>query len=816
MKKGLIIAVSVIGLLIISMISIPYLFKGKISQKVKVAANNAVNAKIDFSDVELSLFRSFPQLNVSLKNLSLTGIGEFDKTELLKVEFLSTSVNLSSLWRSEGISISSIRLDRPSINLVVNKSGKSNWDITKTDTNQQVKPESKSTSVDLKKIEIRDAILVYNDESTPMLLSLRNGNFDISGALQGSNSQLNIAGKADSINFEYNGSRYVSNLNATLTGGLQSDFEKMSFTLLKNQLLINKLPIETAGTFILGEGDYNFDLTFKSPTSAFGDLLGFIPAQYQKKMQGVETKGDIAFGGFVKGTYSATTIPAFGIDLKIAGGELKYPNLPREIEAIEVSANVSKAQGDLDLTLIDIQKFNASIAGNPLAASLYIASPVSDPKLKGNLNGRIDFASLKQAIPMDSVNLAGVIDAAIDFNGQYSSIEKGQYENFNTQGTISLLNFSMESKNLPQRLEIKSANIGLNPKLISLTNLAGNMGESDFNANGSITNYWPYLLKNGILNGAMTLNSGYINFNQLMPNSASKDSTEAGKPFEIPENFNFTVQSSINKALYDKMAITGITGKILVKERKVILEGLNLNMLSGKVLVSGVYSTPKGMSPDFDFKMDIKDFDLPTAYKSLSTIRHFLPIASQSTGAFNTGIILTGKIGPGYAPIFSTLNGGGLITAKNIELIGANLFKEIGKYFRKDLFNTVKVNDFLANFKMMDGGLVVSPFSTRIAGQEVTISGKQSVTLNLDYRIDFKVNRDDLSEEVTKYIGFVPGAENISKYPIGINLGGTFEKPEIKVDLSEAKSLVEKEFKKKAGSAIQETIKKFGLDKLFK
>jgi hypothetical protein len=264
------------------------------------------------------------------------------------------------------------------------------------------------------------------------------------------------------------------------------------------------------------------------------------------------------------------------------------------------------------------------------------------------------------------------------------------------------------------------------------------------------------------------------------------------------------------------MTISGIMGKVVVKERKVLLEGLNLNMLSGKVLVSGAYSTPKGVAPDFDFKMDIKDFDLPTAYQSLSTIRHFLPIASQSTGAFNTGISLTGKLGNGYGPVFSTLNGGGLITAKNIELIGANLFKEIGTYFRKDLFNNVKVNDFLANFKLVDGGLAVAPFTTKIAGQDVTISGKQSVALDLNYRIDFKVNKDDLSEDVNKYIGFVPGAENISKYPIGINLGGTFEKPEIKVDLTEAKSLVEKEFKKKAGATIQETIKKFGLDKLFK
>jgi len=239
-------------------------------------------------------------------------------------------------------------------------------------------------------------------------------------------------------------------------------------------------------------------------------------------------------------------------------------------------------------------------------------------------------------------------------------------------------------------------------------------------------------------------------------------------------------------------------------------------MLSGKVLVSGAYNTPKNVTPDFDLKMDIKDFDLPTAYQSLSTIRHFLPIAQESTGAFSTGINLKGKLGNGYGPIFSTLNGGGLLSTKNLELVEASLFNEIGKYFRKDLFKQVKVNDFTTNFKVVDGGLEIAPFSTKIAGQDVTMSGKQSVSKNIDYRIDFKVNKEDVSEEVTKYVGFVPGAENIAKYPIGVNIGGTFDKPDVKVDLTEAKKLVETEFKKKAGSTIQDAIKKFGLDKLFK
>ena len=605
MKKGLIITGTVLGLLIIIMIAIPFVFKGTIFQKAKVMANESVNAKVDFSDVELSLFRSFPQLDVQLKNLSVTGTNEFENIRLLTVDALSTSVNLSSLWKSDGVSISSIKLDRPTINLVVNKAGKSNWDIAKETAGQKAEPGKKSTEIDLEKIEIRNASFAFNNEASPMFFALRNGNFDISGALKGSNSKLDISGKADSISFEYGSSRFVSNLKMELKGGLQADFDKMSFTFLKNELLINKLPLEAQGTFVLGAKDYNFDLTFKSPTSAFGDLLGFIPDQYQKNLKGVETTGDIAFSGFVKGLYSDSIYPAFGVDLKIAGGRLKYPNLPKEIEKIEVTASIAKPQGSLDLTKIDIEKFEASIAGNPLTATLHVATPVSDPLLKGNLKGKIDFASLKQAIPMDSIDIKGVMDAFVDFGGQYSSIEKEQYENFRTEGTISLKDFMFASKSLPQRVEIKSADIRLTPKSIALNNLAGNMGESDFAASGSLTNYWAYILKKGMLNGNMTLNSKYLNINQLMPTATAKDTVAAGKPFEVPENISFTIDASVNKALYDKMSITGITGKVIIKERKVLLDGLNMNMLSGKVVVSGAYNTPKNVTPDFNFKMDI-------------------------------------------------------------------------------------------------------------------------------------------------------------------------------------------------------------------
>jgi hypothetical protein len=177
---------------------------------------------------------------------------------------------------------------------------------------------------------------------------------------------------------------------------------------------------------------------------------------------------------------------------------------------------------------------------------------------------------------------------------------------------------------------------------------------------------------------------------------------------------------------------------------------------------------------------------------------------------------LSGKLEKDYAPVFAALNGSGQIALKNTELVGNGMFTEIGKYFRKDLFTNVKVNDFTGNITISNGALAISPFTTRIANQEVTVSGSQSLSLDLNYQLNFKVNKSDLSSDVSGWIGLVPGTENIDKYPIKIDLVGNISKPEIKVDLSEAKTLVANEFKKKAKSSLQDVAKKLGLENLFK
>ena len=814
-RIGLII-VAALAALVLAMVILPLAFEGKIIKKVKQMANESLNAKLDFKKVDVSLFRSFPQLDVRLNDLTITGINEFDGKSLLHVETLSTSLSLSSLWKSDGMTVSEILLQHPSVNLLVTPAGKANWDITQPSAAGTSTGGKSPMKIELAKIRLINASLTYRDESSKMNAGFKEGNFELSGFLKGSDSKLNFTGKADSITFEYDGKKLARGMSISGEGALQANFDQMNFRFLDNKFLINRLPLAIQGTFVMGEKADQVDLTFQSTGASLDELISFLPQEQQQKLKSTDKSGTLSFSGVVKGTYSEVIYPAIKADLKLTNGRIKYPSKSLEIANIGLEASLDKPEGIMDSMKIKVGKIAASIAGHPLLANLSVITPVSNPILSGQLVGEIDFSSLKQTIPIDSMEIGGLARANIKFNGPSSAIGKGEYDKFQTSGDLSLQDFFYRSPVFPDRLGIQSAHYAFDSKEVTITSMKGKLGQSDFTVDGSFANYWAYLLKDGTIQGNLKLKSELLDVTQLMTCGTQQTDTVHSDPYVLPARVDLTVQASVDRMLYNRMEIKGTTGKLVLSDQKLSLDQLTMNLLKGQMVLSGIYSAREKVPADFNFKIDIKDFDLPTAYQSLGVVRHYLPIAANSKGTFLTGLSLNGKLGRDYAPYFETLNGGGQITLKNLELVGNNLFAEIGKYFRKDLFTNVKVNDFASSIVLTNGGLMISPFTTKVANQEVTVSGSQSLALDLNYQFNFKVNKNDLSPDVTGLIGMVPGTENIDKYPIKINVVGNLKKPEVKVDLSEAKDLVAKEFSKKAKSTLQDAAKKFGLENLFK
>ena len=70
-KKWLKIGAISLGVVIILMIALPFIFKGRIVTTIQEQANANLNAKLHFSDVGLNLFRSFPNFSLQLDDFSI-------------------------------------------------------------------------------------------------------------------------------------------------------------------------------------------------------------------------------------------------------------------------------------------------------------------------------------------------------------------------------------------------------------------------------------------------------------------------------------------------------------------------------------------------------------------------------------------------------------------------------------------------------------------------------------------------------------------------------------------------------------------------
>ena len=66
-KKILKIVGIVLIILIVAAFTIPYLFKDQIKAKISQTINESVDAKVSFNEADLSLFKNFPNANISIQ-----------------------------------------------------------------------------------------------------------------------------------------------------------------------------------------------------------------------------------------------------------------------------------------------------------------------------------------------------------------------------------------------------------------------------------------------------------------------------------------------------------------------------------------------------------------------------------------------------------------------------------------------------------------------------------------------------------------------------------------------------------------------------
>lgn len=133
-KRSIQVLAILIVLIIAALIIVPMVFKPQLMELAKKEINNNVNAKVEFSDFQVSLLKGFPNLYVSLKGLTVVGINDFANDTLVAFDAFSVKVDLMSVFGMKNIKVKSVLLDNPRLTARVTREGKVNWEIAKPST----------------------------------------------------------------------------------------------------------------------------------------------------------------------------------------------------------------------------------------------------------------------------------------------------------------------------------------------------------------------------------------------------------------------------------------------------------------------------------------------------------------------------------------------------------------------------------------------------------------------------------------------------------------------------------------------------------
>jgi len=192
MKKALKISAIVIGLLLLVIIALPFVFKGKIEKAVQSEINKNLNAVVTFDGVGVSLLRHFPDLTVKVNELVVKGSGDFEKDTLASIQALDFTLDLASVFRGSDYKVKQIGLTSPRLLFKVLANGKVNWDIMKETGAADTVAESSAFKVYLDKVSITDARIVYDDAEIPTMIAFDGLSGPLSGDMTADITSLDI------------------------------------------------------------------------------------------------------------------------------------------------------------------------------------------------------------------------------------------------------------------------------------------------------------------------------------------------------------------------------------------------------------------------------------------------------------------------------------------------------------------------------------------------------------------------------------------------------------------------------------------------
>ncbi len=755
MKKGLkitfIVLGALLGAIILALILIPVLFKPQLLRLAETQINKQINAHVAFSDLDISIFRNFPQLSISLEKLSVVNRAPFEGDTLVAFDRFAVCVNLLSLFDLSNLEVHEIVLERPRIYGQQDSLGRANWDITyhdsvaKPQTPAEASEAPSQLKLKLRRFAIRDAQVGYRDDVAKLDARLRHLNFELTGDFGLKETELSLHLDIDSVRLVSGGIPYVSQVRFAFDATVDADLENKVFKLSDNELALNDFILALAGQVALRGEAIDTDLTLQTNKASIPGLLSLVPVLYTQDLKGLKTTGTLQLSGFVKGTKEGKQLPDAELRLAVNDATFQYPLLPKAVTGFNLDFLAQVNGRDQDASVLRLRNLSLAFGGNPVRLQAQVTTPLSDPNLWAKAVGHVDLASMSESIPLGDKKLSGKAELDMDLAAPLSAIKTQHFEKCVLNGFLGLKDILLTQALGEHDANLRNLALRFSQQAVDLEKFDATIASSDLQLSGGISNFLPFYFAHEVISGKLDLTSQRLDLRELMPTVAApapEEKTEGSEPVTLtPEQLDlfrriaFALRVNIKELFFQEYRMTEAGGRVDIADGQVRIANLGCGLFDGDARISGIVdlSTAPFRS---SWDVSVSDLNVADAVRSVKTVRDLVPGVVYANG--HAGVNFTGGcvLGEGFAPDLQTVNVKGRIAVGELSIKDAPLFREFSKLLVLPELENPTFAGGTVGFTVENGTVTFEPYQMKVKNIEGNVGG----TVKLDQTMDLKLS----------------------------------------------------------------------------
>jgi len=471
-------------------------------------------------------------------------------------------------------------------------------------------------------------------------------------------------------------------------------------------------------------------------------------------------------------------LPNTTASFSLKNGSIQTRYYPHPINKINIEANVTDATGNLKGLHLDIRPA-ALVFENKSFQFQGVFNDFEDLNYNILADGELDLGRIYQVFARKDLGLNGSVLVHANFKGKQSDATGGRYNLLSNSGSLEIKNLVLTHEYFPKPFLIKHGIFRFDQDKMWFDTFLANYGKSDLVVNGYIENVINYILSSHeILKANFDLKANTIDVNEFSVYAGPSSTQNTGKDNSgvvlIPANLDLTIKAAAEKVLYNDLSLNHFQGGLLIKNGALELSETGFELIGTQVSMKGKYAGMNPQRASFEFQMQAKDFDIQRAYREIKLFHDLASSAQHAFGIISLDYTLNGKLNEKMYPVYPSLNGGGILSVKNLKMNGWNLMNSVSTQTEKTELTNPDLSKIEMKSTIKNNLITIQKMKFKAGSLRIKFEGQTS----FDNQVNFKMR-----------IGLPP----LGLIGIPIRITGNANNPKIKMTKTDSDPLEEKE-----------------------